>query len=214
MLPLLLLAIAQRPCQLFQPVKCDSAVVEVGKDEGFGYDPIFLVIPHQTGYFMVLRVQGDEVAALYPENPTKQYPVQAGDTVRVEDDSWDYLSRKPAGMVILWSPQPIQHAYYQFANMWSDYRLQKRWQMVARMTVGTLREHLVVLGQELAGSLETVAVVEGLTPRPRLQPMVDRIGTGNPYPQTSGGPVFPVFGYDPVTNMYDRVTWVPAKGPY
>lgn len=214
MLLLMLLAVAQRPCQLFQPVKCDSAVVEIGKDGGFANDPVFLVIPHQTGYFIALRVQGDQVAALYPENPAKQYPVQAGDTVRVEDESWDYSSGKPAGIVILWSPQPIQHAFYQLANMWSDFRFTRRWQMVARTAVGSMHEHLIALGEGLADSLETVAVIEGLHARPHLPPMVDRIGTGNPYPQTSGGPVFPVFGYDPVTNMYDRVTWLPAKGPY
>ena len=208
MLPLLLLSVVQHSCQLFQPVKCDSAVVDVRRDR------VYSVVPHQTGYLIVLRTQGDQVAALYPENPLKQYPVQAGDTIVFEDESIDLMKKTDLGVLVLWSPQPIQLMPYRFYSVWSYAALSRDWQaVIARTPMGTMGEHMAAFAQAVSGPLETVARVQFFSTRSQRTPFVDVIGTGNPYPQSSGGATYPVFDYDAVTNAYDRVRYCPVTGP-
>src|SRR5690349_694955 len=131
MLSLLLWSAAAGSCQLFQPVKCDSAVVEVGWGPRIDNAPAYSIVPRQSGYLLVIRVQGDRVAALYPGDPDHQHPVQAGDTVRVSDESGDFRNRAPGmSLVVLWSPQPIALRAYRDGSSWKDSALTSVWRGV------------------------------------------------------------------------------------
>ncbi|HEX4633390.1 MAG TPA: hypothetical protein VH163_06155 [Gemmatimonadales bacterium] len=164
MLPLILLATTLGRCDLFQPVKCDSAVVELGATARAGFTPEYRLVAHQNGYLLVLRVQGDHVDALYPAAPAIQHPIQAGDTLVVDDESWSFTNRTPGfGLLFLWSPRPIDLNTYRAGAAWSPAALTARWQaLVAQEPARTMMDHLGALARDLADPLITAVHVEAL----------------------------------------------------
>lgn len=156
MLPMLLLAVTQGPCHLLQSVKCDSAVVGIATGEGFAYEPVYVLIPHQTGYLLLLRIQGDQVSTVYPRYAARQNPVHVQDTLRVEDMRLKVTTTGGAWLLVLWSPQPIG----------VKTRLTSRWREVLKRTSDESPvERLSAFGQALTGPLETVAQLEVLDAR-------------------------------------------------
>jgi hypothetical protein len=160
--------------------------VELGTTVGTGFVPEYRLVAHQNGYLLVLRVQGDQVDALYPAAPATQHPIQAGDTLVVDDQAWTFTNRTPGvGLLLLWSPQPIVLDPYRAGVAWSAAALTTRWQvLVAQEPARTMMDHLGAFARDLAGPLTTAVHVEALRTGRERGPGINLPPSfWNPYPR-------------------------------